>query len=71
LLTYSGENGSREAGGGDAVRSTLTAVSGEDLAPRTASTVAVMTGGPPGSNNLVRDVLVQWVNGATLSGNDG
>jgi hypothetical protein len=30
---------------------------------------AVATGGPSPSNNSAWDVLVQWVNGASLSGN--
>jgi hypothetical protein len=48
----------------------VTTVPGEALPPRMAPAVAVMTGGPPPSNNLAQ-VLVQWVNGVCSSGIGG
>jgi hypothetical protein len=49
----------------------VTVVSGEAPALGTAPMVEVMTGGPPPSNNLMWDVLVQQVDSASSSGNGG
>jgi hypothetical protein len=74
LLTYSGENSPRDTGSSEAVRSTVGDGDGgihEALPPGTAPVVVVMTSDPPPSNNSARVILVQWVNGASSSGNGG